>query len=95
MQAIMDLGSLGRSFATRGKGAEVRELLVREASGGEVVVDFAGVAHVSYSFADEFIGRLATEHPDIHVEMLGLEGDVERVVLRVIARRNELAAASC
>jgi hypothetical protein len=95
MQAIVELGFLGRSFATRGKGAEVRQRLVREATDCEAVVDFTGVAYVSYSFADEFIGRLATEHPEIHLETVGLEGDVERVVRRVLARRNELAASNC
>jgi hypothetical protein len=32
------------------------------------VVDFAGVQHVSYAFADEFAGKLVVEDDDLAVE---------------------------
>ena len=88
-----DLGALGRSFATRGRGAELREQLLKEATDSHVEVDFTGVAHVSSSFADEFLGRLVTERQDITLELLGLTGDVERVVDQVLDRRRGLTPA--
>jgi hypothetical protein len=41
-------------------------------------VDFTGIAHVSSSFADEFLGRLITDHQDVNLTLCGLTSDVER-----------------
>ena len=42
-----ELGALGRSFATRGRGAELRERLLADATNPGVEVNFTGVTHVS------------------------------------------------
>jgi len=91
---IFELGALGRSFATRGRGAELRERLLADATSPQVEVDFTGVTHVSSSFADEFLGRLITDHQDIDLTVCGLTSDVERVVQQVLARRRDPAFAS-
>jgi anti-anti-sigma regulatory factor len=88
MMATFDLGAIGKSFATRGSGAELRARLLSAASGVDhVEVDFAGVAHVSSSFADEFIGKLVSDQPELELITIGLSGDVKRVVESVIERR--------
>jgi len=87
------LGPFGRSFATRGRGSELREQLLSETIDEDVEIDFTGVEHVSSSFADEFLGRLTTDHRDIRVSLLGLGSDVERVVTTVLERRRRIAPA--
>ena len=91
---IFELGALGRSFATRGRGAELRERLLADATSSHEEVDFTGVTHVSSSFADEFVGRLITDHQDVDLTLRGLTTDVDRVVQQVLARRRDPALAS-
>ena len=91
---VFELGALGRSFATRGRGAELRERLLADATSSHVEVDFTGVTHVSSSFADEFLGRLITDDQAVDLTVFGLTSDVERVVQQVLARRRDRALAS-
>jgi hypothetical protein len=55
-----ELAGYGHTFSTRPRGAELLGVLLEEASDGveQVCIDFANVQHVSYSFADEFVGGL-------------------------------------
>jgi hypothetical protein len=84
------LREFGQTFATRGRGKELREeLLARMAGEDAVEVDFAGVTNVSYSFADEFLGVLMTSSgADVPTASLAnVEPAVQRVVRDAIGRR--------
>jgi hypothetical protein len=79
------LGPLGSTFSTRPRGAQLREEIQRTAQPGEqVILDFSDVLAVSSSFADEFVGELATAR---RVEVIGASDEVGRVVRRVLDRR--------
>jgi hypothetical protein len=81
------LNEFGRAFATRGRGTELREELVTRAEQSDIVViDFEGVTNVSYSFADEFAGKLAAETP-LRVEPANMTAGVARTVESAIRRR--------
>jgi hypothetical protein len=79
---LMDFGA---SFATRGRGRDLREDLVAKASASRIVVDFAEVTNVSYSFADEFVGKLVADGYDLDV--VNMAPSVERSVRRAMTRR--------
>lgn len=95
MALLFSLREHGTTFATRGRGAELREtVLARSVHDSAVTIDFEGVTHVSYSFADEFVGRLAAEHRDeISVEVVNMAETVERTVCS--ARERRLGAIVC
>ncbi len=81
------LNEFGRAFATRGRGTELREqLLARAGDQDHVIVDFAGVTNVSYSFADEFAGKLAAESGR-RVESVNMAPSVARTVESAVDRR--------
>lgn len=81
------LADHGRTFSTRPRGAELRDEALAAAHGGDVLVlDFADVLSVSYSFADEFVGALA-ERRASDVSWVNASPEVERVVGRAVARR--------
>jgi STAS-like domain of unknown function (DUF4325) len=79
------LKDFGTSFATRTRGGEVRDQVVQLANGAAVQVDFAGVTNMSYSFADEFVGKLSADGVDL--EFINMAPAVERSVRRAVARR--------
>ena len=79
------LKDFGTSFATRDRGRELREDLVSRASAPQATLDFAGVTNVSYSFADEFMGKLSTE--GFELELVNMVPAVERSVRRAVGRR--------
>ena len=82
------LSEFGRSFATRGRGEELREQARKRAAGfSTLIVDFAGVEHVSYSFADEFVGKLVVEVVDLAVEVVHTSESVGRTVEDAMRRR--------
>ena len=84
------LNEFGQTFATRGRGKELREELLSRTGGEEAIeVDFAGVTHVSYSFADEFFGVLmsSTGAGVPTVRLVNVEPAVDRVVSDAIGRR--------
>lgn len=84
----------GRSFATRGRGMELRqEVLDRAGESTSVVVDLTGVDHMSYSFADEFSGKLSIEER-LSVDFEGATAVVRRVVEDAV-RRRQTTASSC
>jgi hypothetical protein len=82
------LSEFGTSFATRGRGEELREQALERADGSAtLIVDFAGVRHVSYSFADEFAGKLVVEADDLAVEVVNASESVGRTVEDAVQRR--------
>ena len=82
------LSEFGVSFATRGRGEELRkQALKRAGAASTLIVDFAGVAHVSYAFADEFVGKLVAEGDDLTVEVTNASGIVGRTVEDAVRRR--------
>jgi len=83
------LNQFGSSFATRERGQEMRETLLAMVDGDApsgVVVDFSGVRHVSYSFADEFIGRLTSDDGPVF-EVVQMTSSVARSIERARERR--------
>jgi hypothetical protein len=87
MALMFMLSDFGRTFATRERGAELRELVLRRAAGcDEVVIDFARVTNVSYSFADEFLAKLCTDDA-VRVRRTNVTDRVERIADRAIERR--------
>lgn len=89
MALLFSLREFGSTFATRGRGAELRDVvLARRTDEQTVVIDFADVTNVSYSFADEFVGKLASERPDgLRVELINMAGTVDQTVQRARQRR--------
>lgn len=62
------LAETSHVFSTRDRGARVLEevrALVGDALASQVVIDFADVQRVSYSFIDEFLGVWASELTDL------------------------------
>jgi len=93
MALTFQVNDFGRTFATRERGDELRRQLLEQAEGHDVVIlDFDGVTNVSYSFADEFVGRLCVDEP-VRVECRNLATRVQSIVDRAIARRTEDAVA--
>lgn len=78
--------NFGTSFATRSRGRELRDDLVARAGETMIAVDFDGVTNVSYSFADEFVGKLSAE--GVAIECINMVPAVERSVTRAIGRRS-------
>lgn len=79
------LKDVGTSFATRARGAALREDALVRAAGAAVQLDFSDVTNVSYSFADEFVGKLSAA--GIELEYINMAAPVERSVQRAVARR--------
>jgi hypothetical protein len=88
MPSLFRLRDFGRAFATREKGAELRNELLVSSADDSLVVDFADVTNVSYSFADEFLGVLASDeaHPRL-IEPVNMTPPVDRIVRHALARR--------
>lgn len=93
MALTFTLSEFGRTFATRERGAELRELLQqRAAEHEEVVIDLAQVTNVSYSFADEFLGKLFADDT-LRVRQANATERVARIADRAIRRRTGCAVA--
>lgn len=87
----MTLSEFGTTFATRPWGAELRakatDLAGRER---HLELDCTGVLAVSYSFADEFAGRLSQGEdasPAVSITIKNASPDVLPVFERAILRR--------
>lgn len=95
MALLFNLREFGSTFATRGRGAELREaVLDRCGDDSEVILDFAEVTNVSYSFADEFVGKLASDSADdLKVKLINAAPSVDRTVER--ARQRRSGAVAC
>jgi hypothetical protein len=92
MSYSYELAERGTTLATRPLGRQLREELTRRAAQeDEVVLDFAGVAGTSHSFADEFVARLAEEvsvgKQAFSLSIHSASPDVERVVRKALERR--------
>ena len=94
MALLFSLREFGSTFATRGRGAELRELVLsRFADERAVIIDFTDVTNVSYSFADEFVGKLSADHPEVaEIELTNMVDGVERTVLSAQQRRTSALA---
>lgn len=57
MTAKLRLGEFGRTFSTRMKARDIASTL-RCGNGDAVIIDFAGVASISPSFADELLTQI-------------------------------------
>jgi hypothetical protein len=94
MALRFSLSDFDRAFATRSRGSELRTTLIaRAADEDRAIVDFAGVTNVSYSFADEFVGKLCSEG-SLRIELANMTPAVARTVERAVERRGG-AAARC
>lgn len=89
MALLFSLREFGQTFATRGRGAELRrEFLARAASEDVATIDFTDITNISYSFADEFVGVLFSDQEDVpRLELVNSAGQVERVLQRAMSRR--------
>jgi anti-anti-sigma regulatory factor len=94
MALLFSVRDFGTTFATRERGAELREAVLDQASAEPaVVIDFATVTHVSYSFADEFVGKLAADNRDkFDLELVNMKVSVERIVCSARQRRTGTVA---
>jgi hypothetical protein len=89
MATVFNLREFGSAFATRERGAELRRTVLQNYADDLVlVIDFTDVTNVSYSFADEFVGRLAAESSEtLSIELANMSATVQRVVRRAQERR--------
>jgi hypothetical protein len=95
MALVFILSDFGQMFATRDRAIEIREELLKRAAAedtSEVTIDFAGVTNVSYSFADEFLGKLCAEAA-IRVHPTNLSPRVAQISSRAVERRAGFAIA--
>lgn len=86
----------GATFATRGRGAELRERILEASDAGSpVIFDFDGVLTVSASFADEFLGKIAVDAESRkslrEIEVRNASEKVNDVIDRVLERRRFIA----
>jgi hypothetical protein len=86
----LSLADHGKTLATRPLGAKLRGGVTSQVD-DLVVLDFAGVLAVSYSFADEFIGRLAEialrADGGFEIHMLNASDEVLAVIDRAVELR--------
>lgn len=89
MALLFSLREFGATFATRGRGSELREIVLAQCVDQRVVIiDFAEVTNVSYSFADEFVGRLSAESSqELDVELANMTVPVDRIIRSAQQRR--------
>jgi hypothetical protein len=86
------LADHGRTFATRGRATEMREQVSADlARDGHLVIDFAGVTNITYSFADELVGKLIAEN-DGRVEPVNMDPLVASTVARAVERRTHVGS---
>jgi len=90
------LADYGKTLSTRLRGAKVREALLAQMEGDQVVVDCADVLAISYSFADEFAGKLAqgsADRPSVHLSVAHASPTVAEALETAIGRRTAAPAA--
>jgi STAS-like domain of unknown function (DUF4325) len=93
------LGRHGHAFSTRTRAEQIRGEIEQLASGAsEVLIDFEGVASVSYSFADELVGVMAAHHiadsRQPRPVVIGLSAQAQRVLLGSLTQRGVSEDAS-
>lgn len=80
------LADHGTVFSTRPRGAALRSEVLAEAESSEnICLSFAGVRSVSYSFADEFVGAIASTGKT--VTFTDVSPPVRTVILGTLRRR--------
>lgn len=90
---IFQLSDHGTAFSTRALGAQLLDELIQAADEHpSVVVDFRDVRLVSYSFADEFVGNLATRRQSSELPFAltfkNVGNNPQRIIRRSLANRN-------
>jgi anti-anti-sigma regulatory factor len=90
---VFELSAYGTAFSTRTLGAKLLSELIESAERQSiVVVDFSGVRMVSYSFADEFVGGLASlwESSELPFAptLSNVSDDPQRIIRRSLANRS-------
>lgn len=83
------LAKHGLVFSTRDRGARMRaELLeARNVANSPLTIDFAGVQSASYSFLDEFVGKLAESMAPEAPRLLNLPPMIARTIESSLRRR--------
>jgi STAS-like domain of unknown function (DUF4325) len=84
------LADYSRVLSTRVRGARMRsELLEKIAAAptGTVIIDLDGVLNASYSFVDEFFGKLAQTLGEGFPELVNVPPVVARTIDRSLRRR--------
>ncbi len=101
---MQSLGAWGKQLAMRPQGRRVQQeldTLLRQLPPNSVlVVDFAGVEMMDYSFADEALGAIfsrmsAREYPDRYIVLASGEGELDSALLEnvdVALRQRDVAA---
>ena len=101
---MQSLGAWGKQLAMRPQGRRVQQeldTLLRQLPPDSVlVVDFAGVEMMDYSFADEALGAIfsrmsAREYPDRYIVLASGEGELDSALLEnveVALRQRDVAA---
>lgn len=92
MRLVYDLSEHGHTLATRPFARELRESLLGQAAGQNVIeLNFDGVKSVSHSFADEFVCQIAEDSKNgqvaAEIAISGTSPEVERVITAALARR--------
>jgi hypothetical protein len=80
------LAEYGKFFATRATARGIREWIEATPPDQVITLDFAGVADVTVSFADELVGKLACAGRRVIIE--GAADDVWESLSRVLLRRD-------
>jgi hypothetical protein len=83
------LAKHGLVFSTRDRGVRMRaELLeISHASAEAVTIDFAGVQSATYSFLDEFVGKLAESMAPNAPKLVNLPPMIARTIESSLRRR--------
>lgn len=86
------LGRQGQAFSTRARAEQIRAEIEQLAAGAsDVLIDFEGVRSVSYSFADELVGILASRfearESSLRPVVIGLSAQAQRVLLGSLEQR--------
>ncbi len=91
MTPVFSLSDFGRTFATRERGAELRDALLGEhPDATELTIDLDEVLNFSYSFADEFFGKLAGER-GIKVIIHNGSSRLDAIIARAVESRDGCA----
>jgi hypothetical protein len=91
------LADHGTTLSTRLRGATVRADLLARLEGSHVAIDCTDVLVISYSFADEFAGKLAQgseDWPALTLELVHASGSVAEALETAISRRTSAPAAA-
>jgi hypothetical protein len=77
---LLDTGD--DSFVSR---SQAKRVLARLPRFKEVMLDFEGVTAIGPAFADEIFRVFARSHPDVHLQAVRTNDDVQRMIDRAIA----------